>query len=139
MYRLTVEATSTPSTESVALECERRPSKRPDPLPIESVNAGLSGRRFARVVSRVVDMDRQQSGNRMGDEESWDEIWVRSMVGFPCTWGLGGICERRKDISNSGTSEIEFGRGFTESPAFEWSICGVNIGISYLESLVAIC
>lgn len=61
--------------------CERRRSKSPDPLPIESVNAGLLGRRFVRVVSRVVDMDRQQSGNRLGDEESWDEIWVRSMVG----------------------------------------------------------
>jgi hypothetical protein len=33
-------------------------------------------------VSRLVDMERQQSGNRLGDEESWDESWVRSMVGF---------------------------------------------------------
>jgi hypothetical protein len=83
MYRLTVEATSTPSTDVVALVCERRPSKRPDPLPIESVNEGLLGRRFVRVVRRAVDMDRQQSGKRLGDEESWDEIWVRSMVGYP--------------------------------------------------------
>lgn len=82
MYRFTVEATSTPSTEIEALECERRPSRRPDPLPIESVNAGLLGRRFVRVVRRVVDMERQQSGNRVGFDDNWDESLERSIVGM---------------------------------------------------------
>jgi hypothetical protein len=82
MYRFTVEATSTPSTETAALECERRPSKRPEPLPIESVNAGFLGRRFVRAVRRVVDIERQQSGKRVGDEESWDEICERLMIDF---------------------------------------------------------
>jgi hypothetical protein len=34
------------------------------------------------------------------------------------------------ETSNSGTNGIEFGRGFTESPAIEWSNCrALNIGI----------
>lgn len=74
MYRLTVDATSTPSTDIEALECERRASRRPEPLPIERVKAGFLGRRFVRVVRRVLDMERQQSGKRVGDGESWDDI-----------------------------------------------------------------
>lgn len=62
--------------------CDRRPSRRPDPLPIERVNAGLLGRMFVRVVRRVVDMERQQPGNRVGVEESRDESLEISMVGF---------------------------------------------------------
>lgn len=82
MYRLTVDATSTPSTDIEALEWVRRASRRPGPLPIERVKAGFLGRRVVRVVRRVLDMERQQSGKRVGDEERWDNIWERSMVGF---------------------------------------------------------
>lgn len=81
MYRLTVDDTSTPSTDIEALECVRRASRRPEPLPIERVKAGFLGRRVVRAMRRVLDMERQQSGKRVGDEERWDDIRERSMVG----------------------------------------------------------
>lgn len=46
--------------------CSIRASRRPDPHPIDRVNAGILGRSHARWAIRVLEMDKQQFGKGVG-------------------------------------------------------------------------